>query len=121
MEKWMLTRVAAVLVLGFGCGSTASPVAAPARPPPVPALELPAEVLPPHGTLLIGDLHGTREIPAFVGRVVATVAAREPVVLALEISTGEARAIQAFLASDGSAAQRRALLAGAWWQAPYQD
>src|SRR5215831_2483104 len=100
MDTWMTMRVAAVLAVGFGCGSTASPVAAPARPPPVAALELPAEVLPPHGTLLIGDLHGTREIPAFVGRLVATVAAREPVVLALEISTEEARAIQAYVASD---------------------
>jgi hypothetical protein len=115
-----MMRIAAVLALGFGCGSTASPVAAPARPPPA-ALELPPEVLPPHGTLMIGDLHGTREIPAFVGRLAATVAAREPVVVALEISTDEAGAIQAFLGSDGGAAGRRALLAGAWWQAPYQD
>src|SRR5947207_10012966 len=117
----MMMRITMVLALGLGCGSTAPPAAALARPPPVATLELPAEVLPSHGTLLIGDLHGTREIPAFVGRLVATVAAREPVVLALEIPPTEARAIQGFLGSDGSAARRRELVAGTWWQERYQD
>jgi hypothetical protein len=47
-------------------------------PPPV---DIPAEALPPRGTLMLGDLHGTREIPAFVGQLVAAASAREPVVL----------------------------------------
>ena len=110
----MMMRITMVLALGLGCGSTAPPAAALARPPPVATLELPAEVLPSHGTLLIGDLHGTREIPAFVGRLVATV-------VALEIPPTEARAIQGFLGSDGSAARRRELVAGTWWQERYQD
>src|SRR5262249_11590304 len=90
------------------------------RPGPEP-LELPAGVLPAHGTLVLGDLHGTREIPGFVARMAATVASREPVVLALEIPPDESPAIQAFLASDGSAASRSKLIAGPWWQDVYQD
>src|ERR1043165_2111250 len=106
---------------GLGCGSTPSPTVAAARSPPVAMLEIPAGVLPPHGTLLIGDLHGTREIPAFVGQLVTAAAARRPVVLGLEVPPGHATAIQAYVASDGGAARRREMLADAWWQAEYQD
>jgi hypothetical protein len=77
--------------------------------------------LPRGGTLMLADVHGTREIPAFVGQLVTTVASREPVVLALEIPVEHGPSIQVFMASDGNAAARRQLLAGPWWQAPYQD
>jgi hypothetical protein len=107
--------------VALGCGKTSSPSAAAARSPPVAALEIPAGVLPPHGTLMIGDLHGTREIPAFVGQLVTAVAAREPVVLALEVPPEHVPAIQAYVASDGSAARRQEMLAEAWWQDEYQD
>jgi hypothetical protein len=109
--------------LAIGCGSrpaSTTSSTAPEAPPP-PKLEIPAAALPAHGTLMIGDLHGTREIPAFVGRLVAAVVEREPVVLALEIPTAHAAAIHAFVASDGSAAARSKLVSGPWWQAPFQD
>jgi hypothetical protein len=76
---------------------------------------VPPGVVGPHGTLLIGDLHGTREIPAFVGRLVATLVAREPVVLALEIRRDLAPSIDAFVASDGGPAARAAALRDRWW------
>jgi hypothetical protein len=132
----MFTRIAVVLAVGWGCGG--APVADPGKPATSPAsapaaaavssaaaaepgLDLPAEVLPPHGTLMLGDIHGTREIPAFVGRIVAAAVARQPVVLALELPTDNAAAVAAYLASDGSAERRRALVAGPWWQEIYQD
>lgn len=120
-------RASTFVLLALGCGSAAPPPAAgptaPGEPPAAQAapVDVTVEALPPRGTLLLGELHGTREIPAFVGRVVAAVSAREPVVLALEIHEEHGPAIQAFLASDGSAEARRRLLAGEWWQAPYQD
>jgi hypothetical protein len=43
------------------------------------------------------------------------------VVLGLEIPTAESPAIQAFLASDGGPRASQQLIAGAWWQDPYQD
>ena len=132
--------------LALGCGSQPAPHAAGPAGSPAPtaptaatagdgtapatagvaaerpgALVVPAEALPPHGTLLLGDMHGTREIPAFVGALVATVSAREPVVLALEIPADHGPSLQTFLASDGGPAARRQLVAAPWWQDPYQD
>jgi len=120
--------LALALALAIGCSSRghlpATPAAqtaqaAPAAPAPL--LDIPAEALPPHGTLMLGDLHGTREIPAFVGRIVAAAVAREPVVLALEIPKDHTASIQAFLTSDGSPAMRAKLVSGPWWQMPFQD
>jgi hypothetical protein len=116
-------RSSILLALLLGCGSAAAPppVVTPAGAPSPQTLDIPAAALPPHGTLMLGDMHGTREIPAFVGRLAAAVAARERVVLALEIPPTEAAAVQAFVRSEGSAAARQRLVAGPWWQAAYQD
>jgi hypothetical protein len=142
MRTSLTLILALALALGGGCGSQPPPHAAgpagsqpatstpttPAAPgasaaatPGPAAIELPAAALPPHGTLLLGDLHGTREIPAFVGAVVATASARESVVLALEIPADLGPSLQAFLASDGGPEARRRLVATPWWQDPYQD
>ena len=88
-----------LLVLALGCQSR--PVVRPvSSAPPPPLLEIPAAVLPPHGTLMLGEVHGTREIPAFVGQLATSVAQREPVVLALEIPVQHAAPVHAYLASD---------------------
>jgi hypothetical protein len=71
--------------------------------------------------LLIGDLHGTREIPEFVGRLLATVSSREPVALLLEIPSDENPAIHAYLAGAGGAPARNQLVARPWWQDRFQD
>jgi hypothetical protein len=86
-----------------------------------PALALPAGVGAPRSTILIGDLHGTREIPAFVGRLTSTVLARQPVVLALEFTGDVAPSLDAYLASDGGQAARDAFMRTPWWQNEYQD
>jgi len=121
-----MTTLVGRVGLVLGC---AVPVAcshpAPAAPvAPAPAAErvaLPAALTAPRSTLLLGDLHGTRELPAFVGRVVATLAEAQPVVLGLEIPADQAPAIPAFLASDGGPAARAAVLRDPFWQQPYQD
>jgi hypothetical protein len=89
--------------------------------PAPPPLVVPAAILLPHGTLMLGEVHGTLEIPAFVGQLAASVAQREPVVLALEIPVQHAESIEAYLASDGSPASRQRLVASTWWQWPIQD
>lgn len=108
---------AAAALVWIGCHPP--PAARPATA--AVAAVLPAGTLPPHGVILIGDLHGTREIPAFVGRLVDEVAAREPMVLALELPRGELPSLDAFLASDGGPAARAAALRDPWWHAAYQD
>jgi hypothetical protein len=100
-----------------GCASP-HPAATVAGPPP---LALPAALTAPHATLLFGDIHGTRELPAFVGRVVSALAATQPVVLALEIPSEQVPSLPAFVASDGGPAARAAMLRDAWWRRPYQD
>lgn len=85
------------------------------------ASALPAALTAPRGTLLFGDLHGTCEMPRFIGDVVTALVAREPVVLALELRADQAPSIPAFLASDGSDAARAAMLRDDWWQGPFFD
>lgn len=123
--SWVICVGRAVGVVGvLGLVACSSPSAA-AHAPQAPAAESPLVLPPgvgePSSTVLIGDLHGTREIPAFVGRLVATLVARQPVVLALEIPQEVAPSLDAFLASDGGAAARDAFTRGPWWRAEYQD
>jgi len=74
--------------------------------------------------VLVGELHGTSEIPAAFGRLVCRAAAERPgetVLAGLEVLSSSQAAIDAFLASDGGAAAARALLAQEFWKREYQD
>ncbi len=67
-------------------------------------------------------MHGTVESPAFIDRAAClALADGRSVTVGLEIPIEEDSRIRAFLASSGSAADRDALLRGAFWQAPFQD
>ncbi len=80
------------------------------------------EVLMPGGVLLLGELHGTREIPAFVGTLGCHVAsAGVPVVVGLELPHEEQRALRRYLKSRGDQEARAALTEGGFWRRPYQD
>lgn len=79
------------------------------------------------GLLIIGEMHGTAEIPALVAQLAADISARkdatgkaQPVVVALEWS-GHETGHQAYLASEGTAADKARLLAFRFWSKPYQD
>lgn len=74
-----------------------------------------------HRVLLIGEIHGTAEVPALVGDVAATMASAAPLLLGLEIPRDEQQRIDAFLDSAGAADDRAALLEGAFWTRTYQD
>jgi hypothetical protein len=72
--------------------------------------------------LLLGEMHGTVESPAFADCAVhRALAAGRSVTVAIELPIEEAPRVQAFVASAGSPADRDALLAGPFWQAVYQD
>lgn len=105
-------------LFALGCSAPARPAA----PPPVRiTLELPRELAARGSTILLGEVHGTRELPAFVARLVGQLAADRPVVLALEMFPAELPSLEAYLASDGGPAARAAALRDPWWQAPFQD
>ncbi len=78
--------------------------------------------LRPRTVLVLGELHGTMEAPAWVGRV-ADLALGEGLVVTvgLEIPRAETARVRAFLASAGKTADRDRLLAGPFWQSSYQD
>jgi uncharacterized protein (TIGR03067 family) len=91
-------------------------------PGPCKPIEGLGPLLAPGTILLLGEIHGTEESPAFVLDA-ACHAARSnlPVVIGLELRPGEQERVDAFMDSEGTEADRRAMLAGSMWQASYQD
>jgi len=81
--------------------------------------ELPAGFAPllrPHGTVVIGDLAGTREVPELVGRIACHAAATGMRVrLVLEVPSSEPTRIDAYLRSRGDVDDRIALVRGPFW------
>ena len=79
-------------------------------------------LLRPSQVLLLGEIHGTEESPAFALDVAChAVAAGLPVVMGLELNSGDQGRVDAFLASQGTDDDRVALLASNQWQRTYQD
>jgi len=64
---------------------------------------------------IVGEIHGTRETPQLVEALVDQQSAKGNVTLALEIPTFEQPALDAYLASAGSAADRNKWLETTFW------
>lgn len=73
--------------------------------------------------LAIGeDAHGTAEVPDAVGRLACHLLSQGlPVALAYEMPAQEQPQIDAYLASDGGASARAALVSGIFWQSDIKD
>lgn len=72
--------------------------------------------------VLLGELHGTRQIPKAAGDLACAALARGlDVTVALEIPQSEDERIQAYLDGAGSQEDQRRLLAGGFWQRDDQD
>ncbi|HEX6200040.1 MAG TPA: hypothetical protein VF150_07255 [Thermoanaerobaculia bacterium] len=85
----------------------------------VPGLD---PLLEPGAVLLVGEMHGTEQAPAFVREVTcAALAAGLPVTVGLEVDRGDDETYQAYLGSDGSPAARERLLAAPFWNREFQD
>ena len=69
-----------------------------------------------HRLIVLGELHGTRQLPALTAALVAHHAAQGPVTLALEVPQTEQPAIEGYLASDGGSAAWQALASTPFWQ-----
>lgn len=103
----------------------AEPEDEPAAPPAVDCGE-PVEgidaLLRPGGLVMLGEMHGTRQIPAFVGDLVCAGATRGLAVrLGVELPRGDEAIIEAYLDSEGTPADREALLGSGHWTRPDQD
>lgn len=66
--------------------------------------------------LLLGEKHGTREIPRFVAQLVRSTSADEAITLGLEVWRSEQQVLDSYLDSDGQAGAKAELRAGAFWQ-----
>lgn len=65
--------------------------------------------------VLLGEKHGSREIPRFVAALLRQWPRATPRVLALELPRGQQFALDAYFASDGGATSRAALRATPYW------
>lgn len=102
--------LATVLVLALASCSHRSHVPSCARP--IAGLEARIQ----RGAILwFGEVHGTEESPRFVGDVACHAASAGRVQVGLEIFEDEQPRIDRYLRSDGGAADRAALLEGAFW------
>lgn len=71
--------------------------------------------------IVLGEMHGTNEVPAAFADAVCLTARARPVVVAVEQPSSEQPAIDAFLASDGGEEAKRAFLAAPMWNFPMKD
>lgn len=112
---WLMTLVALATVVAL-----ARSAAPPGGPRPghasscrtVPGL---APYLRAGHVIWFGELHGTEESPRFVGDVVCEAARHDRVQLGLEVWDFEQVSLDRYVRSAGGYADRRALLAGAFW------
>jgi hypothetical protein len=75
-----------------------------------------------HRILLIGEIHGTAEVPALVGDMAAQMLADDqPLLVGLEIPRDEQSRIDSYLDSAGTGEDRAVLLRGPFWTRDYQD
>lgn len=71
--------------------------------------------LPAAHLILFGELHGTAESPALVGKTVCEYAEAGPIAVGLELPASEQRPIDDYLASNGGPAAEKRLLSGQFW------
>jgi hypothetical protein len=71
--------------------------------------------------MILGEMHGSNEMPAIFADAVCLTAQARPVVVALEQSSADQAAIDAFMASDGRAEAKRTFLGARMWNGPMKD
>jgi len=71
--------------------------------------------------VILGEMHGSNELPAVFADAVCLTARDRPVVVALEQTSADQAAIDAFMTSDGGAEARGAFLRAQMWNAPMKD
>jgi hypothetical protein len=72
--------------------------------------------------MLLGELHGTREVPRFVALGTCQVASRgTPVTVGLEMPVENQERVRRFIASAGTEHDRALLMESPFWRSPYPD
>lgn len=117
----MNLRLSLLAVVVLGCSAQTAQVAS-SKPLECAAPAGAEGLLTPGSTIFVGELHGTKEVPASVGSLAcAALQAGLPVRVGLEIFVEDQPALDAFLASDGGAAAKAKLLEAKFWTREFQD
>lgn len=113
----MMTHARITAALAMACAlALPSGAAACTVLDPVPAAVMDAPLL------VFGEVHGTREVPEFVGAYLCTaVKAKRAVTLALEHPASGQAALDDFLASAGTVQDVARLMGSRFWSRPMQD
>ena len=90
----------------------------PASCPPIAGLEAIGD---DKRFVVLGELHGTQEIPNFTSALACHLSGDRPLVLSLEIPSERQADIDAYLLSPGDDASKREFLKGSFWQARLAD
>lgn len=77
----------------------------------------------PGAVLLVGEMHGTKQMPALIGRIAchAALDAESEVTVGLEIPRSNQSAVDAYLRSDGAQEARASLLASSHFSGEWKD
>lgn len=118
-----MKRISLLLPLAFAAACASSPtVQTPSEPLACREIDGLAPLLAPGAVLLLGEMHGSAEIPAFAADAACQgLKEGRSVTLALEIPRDNQARVDAFLASEGTAVDREALLGSTFWTDVYQD
>lgn len=120
MRQWLMGWVAALAMAGSalaaGDGGPRRGLQGQQDPAIVQAAAQIAEHAAGHRLLVLGELHGTAQIPALAARLATAYAEQGPLILALEVPHTEQPAIDRYLQSDGDDAAWRALAGTPFWQ-----
>ncbi|MFP2930249.1 hypothetical protein ACLESO_34650 [Pyxidicoccus sp. 3LG] len=74
------------------------------------------------GVLLLGEMHGTREVPRFVAQAACqAMVAGTPVTVGLELPVESQDRVAGFLTSEGTDADWLKLMDAPFWRSPYPD
>lgn len=71
--------------------------------------------------VILGEIHGSNEMPAVFADAVCLTAADRPVVVAVEQTSADQAAIDTFMASEGGPDARRAFRGAQMWNGPMKD
>ena len=87
----------------------------------VPILGL-GKVARPGNVVLLGELHGTRQVPHFIAQSACQAAVQGiPVTVGLEVPDVNQERLQTFVASEGKEADWAKLMESDFWRSPYPD
>ncbi|MEM7375699.1 MAG: hypothetical protein AAF587_44310 [Bacteroidota bacterium] len=108
----------ALVTAGMGCGAN-GPVQDKLPCSTIHGLD---SLLRPGRIILLGEIHGTQEAPAYVGQMACHMLRKQiPVIVGLELPREEESVVRAFLQSEGSEADQLNILQLPFWAKEYQD